>query len=220
MFRTYLLAFTVLGSCYSAGSAVASAISYAAEDWSHWGMSAGGGPTRTGTVVPLPDLSAGGAGLVNSYTLNWGPGYAQAQSIGSYTNPSFEFTIREQSSSDPSTSPSLLVTGHLNGTFVLAPGAPPPNQFNFSGEATSIQVVDPSGATIPQDLLDLAGNPGRIHIVGIGSEGTDSGSVRVYLTIDPSSGPPHPIPEPAPIMTFAIPLTGLILYRSTRRRSR
>jgi hypothetical protein len=211
VFRTYLLAFTILGSCCSAGSAHASPITYVAENWSGWGTS------QPGTVVPLPDLSAGGTTLVNSYTLNWGPGYAQPQVITSLTNPSFQFTISEQSSSDPSTSPSLLVTGQINGTFLLAPGAPQPNFFNYSGSATSIQIVDPSGATIPQELLDLASKPTRIHLVGIGTEGTDSGSVQVYLTVDPASGPLYPVPEPAALLIFAIPLAGFFLYRTMRR---
>ncbi|MGO9465528.1 MAG: hypothetical protein ACLQVF_15400 [Isosphaeraceae bacterium] len=212
MFRTYLLAFTILGLCCSGRSAAASAITYAAENWSGWG-----GTSQPSTVIPLPDLSTGGTTLVNSYTLNWGPGYAQPQVITQLTNPSFQFTIEEQSSSDSSTSPSLLVTGHINGTFLIAPGAPQPNFFNYSGEATSIQIVDPSGATIPQDLLDLATNPARIQVVGIGTEGQDSGSVQVYLTIDPSTGPPHAIPEPASLLTFAIPLAAFFLYKHLRR---
>jgi hypothetical protein len=170
------------------------------------------GPPGTwmGEVAPLPDLSVGG-----SVPLGVDPLIRPDPSSVTYPpqsqpiNEPFSFAIRELNvpgQTDALSGYTLLtVYGQVTGSILGASGVPPRNGGSFSGVATRIDVTSLPGVTVPQQLLDLASHPERIHITGVDTWlfSTDQAAIDVSLTIDP---PPLPaaIPEPTTAVTIIV----------------
>jgi hypothetical protein len=176
-----------------------------------------------GTVTPLPSLSTGGTVAVWDYDL---PSLNGAS--GSYppvTTPidqNFSFTIRELGS-DKMTAPDLTnpllgyalltVSGHATGSIYGPTGMPPRNGGSFSSSDISIQAQNQSGP-LPQELLDLANHPERIHIDGTNDWQDGHAVIHVTLTTDP------PLEAAVTEPTAAAPLLLGIAMLALRRRAR
>jgi hypothetical protein len=169
-------------------------------------------------VVALPDLTGGGRiSLGEDYLGRPDPSKATYPPTVQPIDQDFTFSIREQpvpGQTDALAGYALLtVHGHVTGSILGPSGMPPRNGGSYSGTATSIDVATNLPGVIPQQLLDLASHPERIHISGDDSWSFSTGEafIEVGLTIDLRL--PAAIPEPTTLVTFAVILTCWGLFR-------
>jgi hypothetical protein len=175
------------------------------------------------TIAPLPDLSTGGRVALTDYILplvNGSPGTYPP--ILTPIDSNFTFNIRLLNS-DKMTAPDptkpllgyalLTISGQATGSIYGPTGNPPRNGGSFSSDNISVQVNDQWGP-LPQQLLDLASHPERIHINGTNDWQYGRAVIHVSLTIDPP--PPAPVPEPTAAAPWLVGLAVLALRHRAR----
>jgi hypothetical protein len=177
--------------------------------------------TQELTIVPLPDLTTGGRVLLGVDILPRAlPSQLSYPRSVQPIDERFEFAIREQSS--PGQSEALagytlfVVSGHVTGSIVGPSSLPPRNSGSFSGVADSVDIATVPGH-IPQQLLELAAHPERIHVEGVDGWGpsTEQAEIDVWLKLDPSTLPAA-IPEPSTAATVAVGITAVLWRRRSR----